>query len=560
MKGWWMAMLLVVLSGCGGAPDPADLVLLGGRILTMDASRPAAEALAVRGDRIVAVGDEREVRRFIGPSTHVMDLDGGVATPGLIEGHAHFLGVGWAEVQLDLSRASDWDEIVAQVAAAVRETPPGQWIVGRGWHQERWTHPPGGAVEGLPTHHSLSATSPDNPVLLEHATGHAAMVNERALDLLGITDATPDPPGGDIVRDGEGHATGILLDLAGDRAQAMAVGEPDDATVKRLVALAGRRCVSRGITSFQDAGSSFRVVEVLRRLAEDGELPLRLWVMLGEPNGVLEQRLPGFVVQRAGHGFLTVGGIKRYADGALGSHTAWMLAPYDDLPTSSGLPVDSPETLREAARLALESHLQLCVHAIGDRANREVLDIYQEALAGRPDGAGLRWRIEHAQHLAPEDMPRFARLGVIAAMQPVHCTSDGPWVEKRLGVRRAGEEGYLWRSLLDSGAVIASGTDAPVEAVDPIATFYAAVTRRMADGEAFHPEQAMTRTEALRTMTLDAAYAAFEEDVKGSLEVGKLADITVLSQDIMTVPDEQIPATRVQATIIGGEVRYRAAH
>ncbi len=559
MKGWWMAML-VVLSGCGAASDPADLVLVGGRILTMDANRPAAEALAVRGDRIVAVGSEDEVRRLIGPSTRVMDLAGGVATPGLIEGHAHFLGVGWAEVQLDLSRAADWDEIVAQVGAAVRGTPPGQWIVGRGWHQERWTRPPDGAVEGLPTHRGLSAVSPDNPVLLEHATGHAAMVNGRALALLGITDATPDPPGGDIVRDAEGHATGILLDQAGDRAQAMAVGEPDAATVERLVALAGERCVSTGITSFQDAGSSFEVVDVLRRLAEEGELPLRLWVMLGEPNGVLAQRLPGFAVHRVGHDFLTVGGIKRYADGALGSHTAWMLAPYDDLPTSSGLPVDSPETLREAARLALESHLQLCVHAIGDRANREVLDIYQGALAGRPDGAGLRWRIEHAQHLAPEDVPRFARLGVIAAMQPVHCTSDGPWVEKRLGVRRAGEEGYLWRSLLDSGAVIASGTDAPVEAVDPIATFSAAVTRRMADGEAFHPEQAMTRTEALRSMTLDAAYAAFEEDIKGSLEVGKLADITVLSQDIMTVPDEQIPATRVQATIIGGEVRYQAGH
>jgi predicted amidohydrolase YtcJ len=261
-------------------------------------------------------------------------------------------------------------------------------------------------------------------------------------------------------------------------------------------------------------------------------------------------------VYRAGDGFLTVGGIKRYADGALGSHSAWLLEPYADLPDSVGLPVDPPEVLREAARLALEHHLQLCTHAIGDRANREVLDVYGEAL-GTLQG-DRRWRIEHAQHLSPDDVPRFAGLGVIAAMQPVHCTSDGPWVPKRLGEKRALERSYLWRSLLDSGAVIAAGTDAPVESVDPVATFYSAVTRRMANGDPFFPEQSMTRSEALRAMTLDAAYAAFEEDVKGSLEVGKLADMTVLSGDPLEVPDEAIPGIEVRATIVGGHVAYRA--
>jgi predicted amidohydrolase YtcJ len=268
--------------------------------------------------------------------------------------------------------------------------------------------------------------------------------------------------------------------------------------------------------------------------------------------------LPGYRIHREGSAFLTVGGIKRWIDGALGSHGAWLLEEYSDLPESTGLNITTPDELRESARLATEYRLQLCSHAIGDRANRVTLDVYEEVLAPLPDGHDRRWRVEHAQHLAPVDVPRFGELGVIAAMQPIHCTSDGPWVVQRLGEERAESGAYVWRSLLDSGAVIASGTDAPVEAVDPIASFHAAVTRQLADSTLFYPGQAMTREEALRARTLDAAYSVFEEDIKGSLETGKLADVTVLSKDILTVPDDEIPDTRVLYTIVGGKVGYRA--
>ncbi len=555
--GWPVLVLLVMLVGCfRSAPEPADLVVLGGRVITMDPDRPQATALATRGQRIVAVGSEAEIRTLIGPSTEVLDMGGAVAVPGLIEGHAHFLGLGQSKMQLDLRQTETWDEIVAAVAEATGRTPSGQWIRGRGWHQERWRRDPKRVVRGMPVHDDLSAVSPDNPVVLTHASGHAVVVNARAMELLGITAATPDPPGGEIVRDGAGRPTGVLLDVAGDRAEAMAASAIDETALRHMVELASRECLAHGITSFQDAGATFEQIEVLRAMAEGGELGVRLWVMLGEPVEVLAARLPGFRVHRAGHAFLTVGGIKRYADGALGSHSAWLLEPYADLADSVGLAVDPPEVLREAVRLALEHELQLCTHAIGDRANRAVLDIYGEALGSV--GEGRRWRIEHAQHLHPGDVSRFAELGVIAAMQPVHCTSDGPWVAKRLGPERARERSYLWRSMLDAGVVIAAGTDAPVEAVDPIGTFYSAVTRRMADGTPFFPEQAMTRDEALQAMTLDAAYAAFEEDIKGSLEVGKLADVTVLSQDLLTVAEDRIPSTRVLATIVGGEVRFRA--
>jgi predicted amidohydrolase YtcJ len=280
--------------------------------------------------------------------------------------------------------------------------------------------------------------------------------------------------------------------------------------------------------------------------------------MLSEDNESFAAGLPGYEVYRRGDGYLTVGGIKRYADGALGSHGAWLLEPYSDLPDSIGLNVMTPDELRESARLAAEHGLQLCMHAIGDRANRVTLDIYEETISSRANGRELRWRVEHAQHLDPEDIPRFAELGVVAAMQPIHCTSDGPWVPLRLGDDRAREGAYMWRDLLDSGAVIASGTDAPVEPVDPLASYFAAVTRRLADGTDFYPAQSMSREEALRARTLDAAYAAFEEDIKGSLEPGKLADITVLSKDILEVSAGEILDTRVLYTIVGGEVRYRA--
>jgi predicted amidohydrolase YtcJ len=558
MKKICVLVALCSLLACAPAEEPADMVLMGGRIVTMDDANPEAEALAARGQKVVAVGTLEAVSRFIGPDTEVIDLGGALAVPGLIEGHGHFLGVGRAKMQLDLRSVADFDEIVAMVQAAVAEAEPGQWILGRGWHQEKWDSVPEPNVSGLPYHDALSAVSPDNPVMLTHASGHATMVNGLALEMAGIDRRTPDPPGGEIVRDARGKAIGVLRETAEDLVAAQLDREWDEATVRRMVELAGAESLANGITSFQDAGSSFRQVELLQRMADAGELPLRLWIMLSEDNESLAEELPGFKVYRAGDGYLTVGAIKRWVDGALGSHGAWLLEPYTDLPESTGLNIVTPEELRESARLAAEHGLQLCTHAIGDRANRVTLDVYQETIDARPDGTELRWRIEHAQHLHPDDIRRFEALGVVAAMQAIHCTSDGPWVPLRLGEERARTGAYVWRSLLDSGAVIAGGTDTPVEPVDPIPDYHAAVTRQLPDGSFFYPEQAMTRQEALRARTLDAAYAAFEEDIKGSLETGKLADVTVLSKDILEIPAEEIPDTRVLYTIVGGKVQYRA--
>lgn len=552
-------LLLVVLIGCSAdAPPPADLVLLGGRVVTLDPARPEATAVAARGDRIVAIGDEERVRRLVGPDTHVVELADELVIPGLIDAHGHFLGLGLSQMQLDLTSAASWNELVESVAAAAAEAPAGSWVVGRGWHQEKWAVAAEPSVEGLPVHDELSRSVPDHPVLLVHASGHAAMVNRRALDMAGITADTPDPPGGEIVRGADGEPTGVLRETAEELVATLAAERTDPAAIRRRVELAGAECLRHGVTSFQDAGTSLGELETLRAMAEEGALPIRLWVMLDDDTETLRTALPRVIVRGAGRNHLTVGGIKRWVDGALGSHGAWLLAPYDDLPTSTGLNIVTADELRAAALLAAEHRLQLCSHAIGDRANRVTLDVYESVLAGLSDGDDRRWRVEHAQHLHPDDIPRFARLGVVASMQPVHCTSDGPWVVPRLGERRAREGAYMWRGLLDSGALLASGTDVPVEPVDPIATFHAAVTRKMADGAPFHAGQAMTRDEALRSMTLDAARAAFEEDLKGSLEVGKLADLTVLSADLLEVPEDEIQDVELVYTIVGGEVRYAA--
>jgi predicted amidohydrolase YtcJ len=558
MKRFWIVAVSLFFLACAPAEDPADLVLMGGRIVTMDDALPEATALAARYQRLIAVGSEDDVGRLIGPETEVIDLGGAFAIPGLIEGHAHFLGVGRAKMQLDLNRVADFDGIVAIVEAAVAEAEPGQWILGRGWHQEKWSSRPEPNVDGWPTHDRLSAISPNNPVLLGHASGHASLANARAMELAGIDRNTPDPAGGEIIRDGKGRAIGVLVETAENLVSIFVDDDWSESAVRRMAQLASEESLAHGITSFQDAGIGFRQIEVLAGMADAGELPVRVWLMLSGDNEDLAANLPGYEVHRVGDGYLTVGGIKVFADGALGSHGAWLLEPYSDLPDSTGHNVMAVEELREAAGLAAEHGLQLCTHAIGDRANRVTLDIYEEVISSREDGRELRWRVEHAQHLDPEDVPRFAELGVIAAMQPIHCASDGPWVPVRLGEQRSREGAYVWRSLLDSGAVIAGGTDAPVEPIDPIASYHAAVTRRLPDGNLFYPEQAMTREEALRSYTIDAAYAAFEEDIKGSLVPGKVADITVLSKDILEAPAAEILDAKVLYTIVGGQVRYRA--
>ncbi|HEX4952502.1 MAG TPA: amidohydrolase [Thermoanaerobaculia bacterium] len=532
-------------------PEPADLVIRGGRIVTMSPTQPEVRALAVRGERIVAVGSEQEIAPLVGRKTRVIELAGRMVMPGFIEGHGHFLGLGFSRMQLDLRSAQSWDDVVAMVAAAVAKAQPGEWILGRGWHQEKWQRMPEPNVEGIPFHQSLSAVSPDNPVLLEHASGHATFANAKAMALAGVTRETRPPAGGEILRDAAGEPTGLFRETAADL---VARKTPESSTeLQRAIELAGRECLEKGITSFQDAGSSVQVAELLRDQALAGKLPVRLWLMLSDSSEVLARELPRVKAWEP-HPYFAVGGIKRYMDGALGSHGAWLLAPYSDLPSSTGLRTTPAAELEATARLALDHDLQLCVHAIGDRANRETLDLYERTFARYRAKADRRWRIEHAQHLDPADIPRFAQLGVIASMQTVHATSDGPWVPARLGPERSKAGAYVWRKLLQRGAVLVNGTDTPVEDVDPLANLVAAITRRMANGEVFYPAERLTLAEALKAMTASAAWAAFQEGEKGTLAPGKLADLVVLTKDLFTLPESEIPATRVAVTILGGRV------
>lgn len=549
----------------GQADRPADLILRNGKIITVDSSKPVAQALAARGDSLIAVGTNAEIQRFAGPSTQVIELAGKLAVPGFIESHGHFTGIGQAQMNLNLMSARNWNDIVAMVAVAARKAKPGEWILGRGWHQEKWDKKPIPEVEGFPTHDSLSKASPNNPVLLTHASGHAGFANGRALELAGITKATPNPPGGEILRDSQGQAVGLLRETAQglvrsalSQSNANRTPQEMETVARQEIELASRECLSKGITSFQDAGSSFETIDLLKKLVQEGKLDLRLWVMIREGNSRLAANLSKYKIINFGDKRLTVRAIKRSIDGALGSRGAWLLEPYSDLPASSGLNTTGIEEIRETARLALEHGFQLCVHAIGDRANRETLNIFEAVFKAHPDKKDLRWRDEHAQHLSAGDIPRFKQLGIIASMQGIHCTSDAPFVTARLGAKRAEEGAYVWQRLMKSGALVTNGTDAPVEDVSPIASFYASVTRKLKDGSIFYPNQRMSREEALRSYTRNAAYAAFEEDSKGSLAPGKLADVTVLSKDIMTVPEDEIPRTEVLYTIVGGKVKFRA--
>ena len=544
--------------------EPADLVLRGGKVVTMDRAKPKAEALAVRGDVIVAVGTDKEIQPYIGKSTQVIDLTGKLALPGLIEGHGHFTAIGQARMNLNLMDARNWDEIVAMVSQAARKAQPGEWILGRGWHQEKWDKAPSENVEGFPTHASLSKVSSNNPVYLTHASGHAAFANAKAMELAGIDRNTANPPGGEILKDAQGNPIGVLRETAsGLIARALAAARARrspaqvEAEARKEIELAAQECLSKGITSFQDAGSSFATIDLLKKLVEEGKLGLRLWVMIREENSKLAQDLSKYRIINFGDKRLTVRAIKRAIDGALGSRGAWLLEPYSDLPASTGLNTTPIEEIKETARLALAHGFQLCVHAIGDRANRETLNIFEESFRAHPEKKDLRWRIEHAQHLSAADIPRFAQLGVIASMQGIHCTSDAPFVTARLGAKRAEEGAYVWQKLMKSGAIVINGTDAPVEDVSPIASFYASVTRKLGSGSVFYPDQRMSREDALKSYTWSTAYAAFEENVKGSLTAGKLADITVLSSDILTAPEDEILKTEVVCTVVGGKIAYR---
>ena len=547
--------------GTAQAP-PADLVLTNGRIVTVDDGRPEAEAIAISKNRIQALGTAAEIKAMTGPNTQVIDLQGQLAIPGFIESHGHFGGVGGAQLELNLMNVESWEKIVAMVAEAVSRAKPGQWIYGRGWHQEKWTSRPAPNVEGFPTHASLDKVSPNNPVLLVHASGHAAFANGKAMELSGIRRPTESPAGGEILRDANGDATGLMRERAQGLIKRGAGAPPPTpeetaARDRQVLELASQEALSKGITTFEDAGSTLATIDRMKELVDAGKMGVRLWVMVRQDNAVIAPKLAQYRMIDYGDGHLTVRAIKKAIDGALGSRGAWLLAPYSDKPESSGLETTRVAEIDETARIAMRSGFQLCVHAIGDRANRETLDIFERAFKANPAKKDLRWRVEHAQHISAPDIPRFGKMGVIASMQGIHCTSDAPYVLERLGSARAKEGAYVWQKLMKTGAIVANGTDAPVEDVDPIPSYYASVSRKLKDGTVFFADQRMSRMDALKSYTINGAYAAFEEENRGSLKVGKYADITVLSKDILRVPEDEIPTAKVVYTIVGGKVLYK---
>lgn len=583
----WSLILVGFLFLFGIVHSQADLVLHHANVYTVDKKKPTANAVAVQAGKIIFVGSDEGVKRFIGKKTEVIDCQGQFLMPGFIEGHGHIHGLGSSLINLNLMHAKSWDEIVGMVGAAVKKAKPGEWIIGRGWHQEKWisSNGNGGSITtsqggptpgsqnaasaktffmGYPYHFELSKISPDNPVLLSHASGHASFVNAKAMELAGITGTTVSPSGGEIVKDKDGVILGVLEETA-----AGLVSKAYNAYLskqslferkvnwQRSMALAEDECLKKGVTSFQDAGSSWQQVEWMKELASRGELNVRHWVMVRDSYRGLLQNASSFTAKNSKNDFITVRAIKVSLDGALGSYGAWLLKPYADRDGWVGQPTANLDSLKAIAQFAWNNDLQLCVHAIGDRANREVIDIYSAQIS-KNRLKDHRWRVEHAQHVNPTEIPRFKQNKVIASMQGIHCTSDAPFVPKRLGEDRSKEGAYVWRSFLDAGVVVNNGTDVPVEDIDPIQSFYSSVTRKLKDGSVFHPEQKMTRAEGIYSYTMANAYAAFEDKTKGSIEVTKLADMVLLSKDLINCTDEEILQTKVLMTIVGGKIKYKS--
>ena len=544
------ALLLFAPSAALAQQRPADLVVTNARIYTVDDTRPVVEAIAVRDGRVVFAGAARGALTLKGPRTRVLDLGGRTVIPGMTDAHAHLLGLGTALRNVDLTGAQSYEEVVARVAARAKTAPAGAWILGRGWDQNRW---PGAR---FPTHEPLDAAVPGHPVYLERVDGHAGLANAAAMRAAGVTAATKDPAGGRIERDSTGAPSGTFVDNAQGLIE-RAIPAPTRADVRDMTLAAIAECNRWGLVGIHDAGESRQTIDVFEELAKAGRYNLRTYVMVSDDSAALAHYFAIGPRSALYDGHLWVRAVKLYADGALGSRGAALLAPYADDPKNSGLLVSAPAHIEAVSERALRAGFQVATHAIGDRGNRLVLDAYERALAAVPT-ADPRLRIEHAQVLSPEDIPRFAALGVIPSMQASHQTSDMGWAATRLGPERV-KGAYAWRSLLNTGVVIPNGSDFPVEYVNPLISFHSAVTRQSAANEppgGWYPEQRMTRDEALRSMTLWPAYAAFQEHDAGSLTPGKYADFVVLDQDIMRVAAEDILKTQVLATYIGGKAVY----
>jgi len=564
-------LAMLTIAGCNRHVASADMVLRNGKVVTMDSTTPSGQAIAVSGDTIVAVGSDSAIQRYVGPHTKVIDLEGHLAIPGFNESHGHFTGLGQTLTELRLMGVPSWQQIATMVGDAAKTAKPGAWIQGSGWHQEKWNVSPGRVVEGFQTNDLINEAAPNNPVVLTHASGHALIANAAALRLAGISSSTPNPPGGRIIKDASGQPTGVLVDgaqslLRAALAKSLAARSPEEARADftNEIHLATQNALANGVTTFQDMGESFATIDAIKKMVDAGDMPLRLYILVSgneaRPDDV--DSLTAHRIIDDGNGHLTVRAIGEItADGALGSRSAWMLQPYDDDPKNTGLNVTPMPRIKEIAEIGIAHGFQISVHAIGDRANKETLDTFQSVFQEHHVKSDtLRWRIEHAQHLNPADIPRFAQMGVVASMQGIHACSDAPYVLPRLGMQRAQEGAYVWQSLWKTGAVVTNGTDVPVEDISPIASFHCSVTRDMVGTDsAFFPAQKLSRQQALQTYTTNGAYVEFHEHKTGSLTPGKWADITVLSRNIMTAPDDSLLGTNVLYTIVGGKVVYSGA-
>ncbi len=561
-----LSTVLLFLSSCSAPQkESATTLIFGGPIYTVDTTQTTVAAVATKDSIVLFAGSLEEAEKYTTEETVRIDLKGRTMTPGLIEGHGHLMGLGYNELNLDLLQTTSYQEIIDAVATAVEKVAPGEWITGRGWHQSKWSEMPEDTIHGFQTHDLLSAVSPDNPVYLRHASGHAGFANAKAMEIAGVGLLPKDGvdklaiEGGEVMRDGLGRPTGIF----NERAMTLITKHIPESTPEKdtkAFNLAVAACHKNGITSFHDAGIGRETIALYRKQKKAGAMNVRLYAMLtGWEKDLLEEWY-GKGPEIDPDNRLTIRSIKLNCDGALGSRGAWLLESYSDRPGHFGHETLPMEFVRSTAIKGLQNGFQVCAHAIGDRANREILDRYEVALKETSlANADHRFRIEHAQHLHPEDIPRFAALNVIPAMQAVHMSSDRPWAIDRLGEKRIKEGAYMWQTLLKSGVPIVNGTDVPVEPINPVASFYASVSRKTLKGtpeNGYEPDQKMTREQALRSYTLDAAYGAFEENIKGSITKGKLADFTIFDQDLMTVAENELLDTKVVMTIFNGKVVF----
>jgi predicted amidohydrolase YtcJ len=537
---------------------PADVVFKNGNIYTVDEARPKAEAVAIKGDRILFVGSNSEAEKYVGSNTRVVDLGGKTMLPGMTDAHHHLSGVGFREITLNLEGITNLEDFLAKVKERVNQKQPGEWITGRGWIETFWAPPV------FPTRWDLDKVAPNNPVILTRADGHGTVVNSAALKLAGIDKNTPSPFGGEISKDKRsGEPNGMLLD-AGQNLVRRHVPPTSAAEAEQAIILGVKRDVELGWTQVQDPGGSFAEVELFKKLHGEGKIKLRIYKALSAPGKEAERLLRDGPIIGADDYHLTVRTLKLYADGSLGSRSAALLQPYSDMPDTSGFLTIKEADLQPLLREAQRKGIQIETHAIGDRGNRFILDQYEKAMHAVPKAEWKikepRWRVEHSQIVNPADIPRFAKLGVIPSMQPSHAIGDLHFAPSRLGIARLAGA-YAWQSFIKSRSIVPGGSDAPVERGEPMIEFYAAVARKDLkgfSGEGWHPEEAVSREQALRMFTIWPAYAAFEEKLRGSIEPGKLADFTILSADIMKIPEMEILKTRCLMTVIGGETVYEA--